>query len=593
MNKFGTFALGFALLGLASCATDEPKAPGNISDGETKFMAVSITTALENAPMTRAEGDEETPTPTTSDYEHGLAVESAVNTLDFYFFDANGNATSVKADGTNHLSVDKYAATDSPENENISNAIEAVLVISTKEGDAIPEQIVAVINKESGAKYAGLSIAQLQNELTEGKFRITKDNKTVDSFVMTNSVYASGNTLQVGAHVAGHLFSDEDDAMENPVTIYVERTLAKIRTKSGITTGIKLGDIMLYDPQDEKGYGNGEDNTKLYVKFLGWNTTAVSAKNRLVKVIDPLWNPGWLWNTADYHRSFWAVNADGNTYDYFQFDPETEDGTAAVNPAFGFTDFDGKQYTYLKENAGKNMTGGNPGTPSQVIIAAQIVDAQGNPVEFAEWAFQRMTVEDLKIAFANAATLYTKEVIEVDGNKANVMTKIKPEDIVLKTATAAGYTGTDKTLDNGGRRCLVYAALSEEAAKKTWYDEARLDATAINDAAINKIFFGLGGAKVYTEGRTYFYFDINHLAAGLANAEFGQKGVVRNHVYDATVKTLKGLGTPVYDPFEKIIPEKPSDEDTFIAAEIKVLSWRVVNFGVDLDWTTKPETPKN
>lgn len=87
----------------------------------------------------------------------------------------------------------------------------------------------------------------------------------------------------------------------------------------------------------------------------------------------------------------------------------------------------------------------------------------------------------------------------------------------------------------------------------------------------------LGSAKVWKDGYTYYYFDINH---------FGDKiGVVRNHIYDADIQTLAGLGTPVYNPDEIIYPEKPVDtDDSFIAARINILSWRVVNSDININW---------
>ena len=60
---------------------------------------------------------------------------------------------------------------------------------------------------------------------------------------------------------------------------------------------------------------------------------------------------------------------------------------------------------------------------------------------------------------------------------------------------------------------------------------------------------------------------------------------MRNHIYDANITKLTGLGTPVYNPDEIIYPEKPiDDEETFIAAQINILSWRIVKNDVELDW---------
>ena len=60
---------------------------------------------------------------------------------------------------------------------------------------------------------------------------------------------------------------------------------------------------------------------------------------------------------------------------------------------------------------------------------------------------------------------------------------------------------------------------------------------------------------------------------------------MRNHSYQVTIQNIKGFGTPVYDPKKEIDPMIPSDENTYLAASIKVLSWRVVSSKVNLDQT--------
>ena len=66
--------------------------------------------------------------------------------------------------------------------------------------------------------------------------------------------------------------------------------------------------------------------------------------------------------------------------------------------------------------------------------------------------------------------------------------------------------------------------------------------------------------------------------------ETATKGIVRNHIYKTTVTKIAGLGTPVYDPDQVIYPEKPEDNDHYIAAEIDILSWRIVENNYELKW---------
>ena len=85
-----------------------------------------------------------------------------------------------------------------------------------------------------------------------------------------------------------------------------------------------------------------------------------------------------------------------------------------------------------------------------------------------------------------------------------------------------------------------------------------------------------------TDGATYYYTPIKHLGDA---GKLGEYGIVRNHSYQVTIQNIKGFGTPVYNPDQEIDPMIPSDENTYLAASIKVLSWRVVSSTVDLDQT--------
>jgi hypothetical protein len=51
-----------------------------------------------------------------------------------------------------------------------------------------------------------------------------------------------------------------------------------------------------------------------------------------------------------------------------------------------------------------------------------------------------------------------------------------------------------------------------------------------------------------------------------------------------SVNSISGLGTPVYDPSEKIeFFDKPTDEEYYIAAKIQILKWNMVSQDVALE----------
>lgn len=550
-SLFLSMVAGLAFVG---CSSEEDIASGtdNGNNGEPQFLTVSVNAT---STLTRATNLER-------NYEEGEGKENTVSKVRFYFFDADGNAAKVKGEsgGTYH-DVDNPTGTEK-DMPNVEKILTATLVIQTPEKDKVPTSIVAVVNPKSD-----LGAVESISKLNE----VIADHSSTTSFIMSSSVYANGTTKMEAVNVAGHLYSTAEAAKADPVIIHVERVLAKAR----LTVGLAANDNGVYKTSAD---GSEKfDNEEIYVKFLGWNVTTTAKESRLMKEINPGWSSSLfgstlLWNTADYYRSFWAVNPGTMNYNYGRFN--TGDDAANAITAFdaGTEGSPKTNYTYLQENASDDYTNGtDPTKPSQVIIAAQLVKADGTtPIEFAEYAGERTTIDGLIAKYAAASGLW-KDNAEGTGKVG-----IDVTDIELKTATTAGEAD-----QNTPGRYKVYAQLTVGAAKKTWYNSSSADATVVD---ANEVLEGLGGAKVWKEGYTYYYFDIQHLNGSSTADVKGKKGVVRNHIYAANIKTLTGLGTPVYDPGEVIYPEEPEDDETFIAAEIRILSWRVVNQDIDLKW---------
>lgn len=538
----------FAVLAFVGCANKNDLNPdnGNGTNGESQFLAVSISAT---GTLARA---------LDGYYEEGLGAENTVDKVRFYFFDQDKNATKVKAQNGETFFDVTPERDEGKDMNNVEKILEAMLIIQTPEEDKVPTSIVAVVNPpEVLGKVENL------NKLNE----IIEDyNKTTTNFIMSNSVYTKENTKMEAVDVTGHLYSTRKAAKANPVIIHVERVLAKAR----LTVGLTANENDVYSTSTK---GTSQDNNEeIYVKFLGWNVTCTAKKSRLMKEINPSWNTGLftssiLWNTADYSRSFWAVNPNSMEYNWGNF---TEHAQAIKDFDAGTEQEPKANYTYLQENASDDYEKGtDPTKPTQVIIAAQLVKADGTPIEFAEYAGERTTVEKLKQKYATASNLWT------DNDEGTGKRTITQEDIELKTATTVNEADKNKP-----GRYKVYAQLTQTAAAKRWYNSNAADASPIEN--VNEKLKNLGGAKVWNQGNTYYYFDIKHLND--TKEGNGKCGVVRNHIYAANITSLAGLGTPVYDPNEIIYPERPENDDTFIAAQIKILSWRIVNQNIDLKW---------
>lgn len=584
---FMSMVAGLAFVG---CSNEEAIAPGNNNGelSEPQFLTVNLVTNPTNgARGTRAGGDQHTGDPNNnSTYEEGLEAENKVTKVRFYFFNADGSAAAVKKLGNemvNYLEWENVIEEENNNTTNVEKILTAQLIIESPKGDIAPSQIVAIINPMAEPSRER-SLASLATIAHDAKAATTGGN-----FLMSNSTYAKDNIKQMAVSVADKIKKTPGEALNDPVEIYVERAVAKVRLNSTLTPLSGTDNIFKTSTEDKtQEVTVGDTKKEIYVKFLGWNATAVSNKSRLVKEINPVWNgnlfgaDGTPWNWAEYCRCFWAINANSVEYEYGAFVPNEPEQIDDKNKfqAQAKTNFNGADWVYVNENASPytsdnaSSDGKSASTPTKVIISAQLVDKDGNALEFAEYGSTKTTIDGLKEIFANNCGLYKK--VEVEGKTKFV--KITPKELTVKTATEVGETsdkdGKPDSAKPGRYKSYVQLATDEDGK---WYASNTEDAQPLTAQKANDQLKGLGSAKIWKEGHTYYYFDIKH---------FGDKtGVVRNHIYDATIIKLAGLGTPVYNPDEIIYPEKPEeDNDSFIAARINILSWRVVKNDVELNW---------
>lgn len=377
-----------------------------------------------------------------------------------------------------------------------------------------------------------------------------------------------------------------------------------------------------------KVYTDGKEEEKeAYVKLLGWNVTATANKSFLVKNINPKW-PGAVddildgsknlfkttnepWNYAGFYRSYWAYNPDDVQLEYGTFNesvnesPEHSGMLKDENPAFA-NKFGTKNICYLPENAGagESLADAANASPSQVIIGAQLVDKDGNALKLAEFMGSKFVYDDtytnVKQAILNAL-LNTNKYYKIDNGK---YVSMSPEDIEIKSALE--LKGNELLDVEKTGRYFVYAQLKDDQTQ--WYiyegnvfpipEDPSGNMTEIANEKIDEALMKLP-AKIWESGNTYYFLNIRHLADPTIDGKApnatdydvteaakvpGFYGVVRNHVYQTRITGIFGLGTPVFDPDEIIIPEKPEEEEVYLAAEINILSWRIVDHGYDLNW---------
>ena len=586
MKKYLFIAL--AALGFAACAEKIDDNAPHSGEVESSYIAISLSAT---DPSTRAND---------GTYQEGAEVERAVATAYFFFFDQNGNAFPVDvndegnqvpdAQGKNYLPATINPTTGEDMN-NVSDIKNVVLLLNSYVG-TYPAKIVAVLNWVPTEN--SYSLESLQKALVDVRSNVTGDLN--GKFVMSNAVYAKdGSAVYATPLTAANIFTDEANAKANPVTIYVERVAAKVT----VTTADGKDVFNLNKPVTIGG-----SNTPVYAKVLGWELYNDYQQSYLVKNIDPAnWtvaNLGFNWNDISWYRSYWARSYTGefpdNKFQYEYVIGESKNYGFGFGTAANVTNgtFAENTYTYCGENTGRAAA-----NRTKIILKAKLQKENGDAVELARWYTTEYLGEyDLRVAVANTLkyTLYYKEGENYIG--------LKPED--LQCVSAYDVNGTLAAgAPSGIEPYEVFFQLSTEGQGKTWYknnggskvpfsEDSTKDPNGV--AAANAyLSVNVKPATLYNDGQTYYYFDVQHLGnLKDAEAQIGEYGIVRNHIYAININSIGGYGSPIYIGTSNIVtpPEYPDDptgeETSFVSAEVRILSWRIVSQGVDIQPTPQP-----
>lgn len=600
---FSIFLLGLALLG---CQKQESGINGQDKDEtgstETHFLSLSLVTA-DKAGTRAPQGD----------YQDGEEHENSVSQVRFFFFDEAGQATAVwKKKGTGGYDswIDRFPSEgdmgDGDADKTVEKILNATLGLDIS-GDNYPAMVLAVLNptpevlalsevaSTADPLLAGPSLGQLRTVIADYRTGLT-GAPGEGGFVMSNSVYVDkdGNIVETTELGSENFALTVPEAQEHPVILFVERVLARIDlsldiNEEGQLNGKTLADGSVIYRVSSDPYKVDDKDTQIYARLLGWNITGTPDKSRLVKKVSAAWpeklfGDVTLWNTSDYHRSFWAVNPDEEEFAYlfgnFSGEPDADsDVTWSAAAALKFPETGKVTTAYMQENAAASAETGGEATayPTKVILAAQLVDENGKPYPLAEWNYKKYRLSSLKDLFADQVLKSFHKRTGTDGNLT--FTKIKPEDLTFKTAAQHPYGDEDP--DDSGRY-YVYAVLTDQAAQSTWTLGNAPDSPVLSTLEVNRyIRDAVNHVKVWNEGLTYYYFDIRHLGAA---GKPGYSGVVRNHLYAANITKLAGLGTPVYNPGEVIYPESPESDESIVSAEVNILQWRIVAQDYEVTW---------
>lgn len=577
------------MLTVASCSSSDDITGGNggeNAEGSTSYIAVYLKT-VGNAPTGNARQTRYTDS-RNGTYEDGVGVENKIKSVRFYFFNADGTPYILNNVNGKGNYIDKEVNVNpGDQSQTVEGITETVLVLNG-ENHVAPASMLTVINPDINPELlqngAALRWSVMRKELKGTKFY---DN---DHFMMSNSTYEEAGNDLCTTQLTGKTYASSDDAQSHPVNVYVERVNAKVNanvvgtnfekeTADVIFDGVSMKDnqktkVGVLSLAKEDGTTDQKD---IFAYIVGWGLASENGKAELFKQIDTQKFTDEIlgiypWSSADYHRSFWSLSV--------PFGGTGADKNEPVNYKFS-------EYTHKLGDAVYTL----PNTPTEVIddahvynntltkfvVAARLAykDADGSlqPAEICEYKGQEfLGTDNLKKTFVKEISRYYKKVPVATGEPDKYV-NLDPSDITFTTTAPSGTQAKDYE---------VFATLANP--NLTLYEQKGGVWNEVTDKS--GVYNMLQGtpAEVRKGGMAYYYTTIKHLGE---KGKLGEYGIVRNHSYQISLNSIKGFGTPVYNPEKIIVPAIPSNDKTYLAAKINVLSWRVVPSTVDLDKTEK------
>lgn len=541
--------VGMAFVGCSS----EKELNGGGTDpvkGGTGYVAVNI--VQPKTVGTRATGD----------FENGDAAENNASEGLFFIFDASGKVHNVNGKSSQRIKLAGSGTTGSPAVERIYNAI--LLIDGVKDDPTGATQIVCILNAPAGLETGVRNLSDLQAKVEDYCTGKITDGK----FVMSNSVYYDGDNLIVATPVkAENVKKSASEALNNPVDIYVERVVAKVRAKQK-TGGITNNVVKITVDGVEHSYT---------IKIDGIALSNLSDKANLLKSLTSYSNDKWTWNDKTNFRSFWEVM------------PGKKDGADQVTvQKVSWNDIDGDGHYNAEATPGNycftqyilpntfEKTGDVINT--SIMVAAHLTETVDGTTKNADLVWIRGGYTTDKGALNVIASAVQTKFAYYKKTGESSYKELEFSDFEWKGEPDVGYSCYAQLKTEFGTDNKIYEFTDVTPAEVT---DGVSKVNNYLKSKDNSLY-----ARKYTDGKSYYFVEIEHVAATGSGetATPAINGIVRNHIYDLTLNSIAGPGIPVFNPADKNIPQEPEDENLyFLGARVNVLDWRIVSQGVEFD----------
>ncbi len=491
----------------------------------------------------------------------GTEQERAIKQLTLTFYDAEG----------------KYLSCNTLTEEEIGAGL---IVVSTK-STTQPARLLAWANIEGAATMmSGMSLNEAISKTT------TQGVTGLDgAFVMTSSSYVKEGKVVYGSSISDEntAFTQDDVIEASAIDVFLDRMAAKVMINKENQIDVELPTYNSEGVTFElKGMAlNGTNKTSYYVKNLSDYGFTLNE-----------WSMPW--NAADLSRSYWATDPnymeEGSNLSAYSYRTYNE---IAQNHA---------QYEYCTENTSGNEEFNIQNATHVLLVGQYTLNGVRKGANLYLYNGKLMTALSYKSLVHNKYPYYVL-------NEGGHYTALDNSHYVITRNGEMGTNAANVKITLGVEDDVTVYKVVEGAYQPLTVAEANAELAEEPD-----------GIK-YGQGKCYYAAPIQHL--GL-EGQVGQYGVVRNHLYQITIASIKSFGSGIWDPGtdpdepgsepdvpgvdpgddpddptvdpddpgsdpdvpnpgEPIVPE-PQDPETnyYVGMKVEVLDWHVVEQDVDL-----------
>lgn len=545
MNKTKYLALAFAALTLGACTSDDVVSTGGGKDdgNATGYLSFAINLPTMSGNTRAGWGDG------TGVFDDGEESEYAVRDARVYFINSEGTIIQT--------STPVLSWTGTPSDQNVTK-VSAVVTLESPLTD--PASVLVVLNPSSklpavtddATKYSDFNDA-ISSTAAEDFCSIDETSKVAENIMMTNApiVVADKSTgEEVGDKVVqtlvpittANIYKDESESVAHPVTVYVERVLAKVTV--GIDRNFKAPDGATFLIEH---WGIDNTNTTTYPVR---NTDFYAEKDFLN---DDKWKLD-IPNGTSVNRFYGTATDPVRTY--FAEDPNYDTDGAFSCVGTAAATLSEEQPGYCLENT-FDLSKQIDKAATYVLLKASYKPTKVSGYDEGDNFFIMGSRPTTILTASDLATVIETEVVK-DVYGFTIKGDVDVDETKLKSASATN-------------KFEITADLFKNSA------------VTGDDAAFDELTNALM-IKVYSGNVSYYSIPIKHFGdaltpweggnygtgAGAEKKYLGRYGVVRNNWYEINIKSVSGPGEPV--------PPTPGDEqidkdERYISFTVNILSW--------------------